>query len=121
MKKTFKKVLASAIAVTTMAVSAVGMSASADTGYTSFSPNASAILSVTSSFVSASTNCTIICSTITASITATTGGTLTGDTLKSAYNTTSVYVTANGSVDTATSYHYVKNANGSGSTTMWAT
>lgn len=106
------------MAVATLAVGEVGMSASATEGSRSFSPNATASLAVTSSFVSPSTKCSITCSSITASITSTTGGSVSGDTTKTGYNTTSVYITAYGTVNSATSYHYVNNSNGSGSTTM---
>lgn len=109
MKNTFKKITASIMAVASLATCITGISASAADASASFTPSATASLSVTSTFVSPSTKCSYICSTITAKVTSTEGGTLSEPVSFSGYGTTSVSGTCYGTgITKAKSHHYVK-------------
>lgn len=55
MKNTFKKITASIMAITTLAVSVVSFNASAETGYTSGMPGGTGYLMVTKGYANAST------------------------------------------------------------------
>ncbi|MCD7812304.1 MAG: hypothetical protein LUG91_10785 [Ruminococcus sp.] len=120
--KKLKKVMASVLAATTMAVGMTAVSANATDGYRSFSPDSTAGLSVSSTIIYASTSCSVTCSSITAQITSTTGGTITsGDTLKTNYNDdfASVRGYGTGFTKASSSHEVVILSSGStGSTTM---